>query len=50
MSWKDYLALIKEQFEELKPAAIGIRGDAGEFNHRRREYFKERISLVESHL
>ncbi len=50
MSWKDYLALIKEQFEELKPAATGIRGDAGEFNRRRREYFEERISLVESYL
>ena len=50
MSWKDYLSLIKEQFEELKPAATGIRGNAGEFNRRRREYFRERIRLVEGHL
>lgn len=50
LSWKDYLALLKEQFEELKPAVTGIMGGAGEFNRRRREYFQERIRLVESYL
>jgi tetratricopeptide (TPR) repeat protein len=50
MSWKDYLSLLREQFNKLEPATTGIQGDPGEFNRHRREFFQERIQLIESYL
>ena len=50
MGWKDYLALLKDEYGALRPAVTGISGDPSEFNRRRNEYFKERIKLVESFL
>jgi tetratricopeptide (TPR) repeat protein len=50
MSWKDYLSLLKEQQGKLEPATTGIQGDPGTFNRHRREFFQERIQLIESYL
>jgi tetratricopeptide (TPR) repeat protein len=50
MSWKDYLSLLQEQYSKLKPATTGIQGDPGAFNRHRREFFQERIQLIESYL
>ncbi len=50
MSWKDYLSLLQEQYSKLKPATTGIQGDPGAFNRHRREFFQERIKLIESYL
>lgn len=50
MSWKDYLRMLREEYGNLKPAVTGIDGAVSEFNRRRNEYFRERISLVESYL
>jgi tetratricopeptide (TPR) repeat protein len=50
MSWKDYLSLLQEQYGKLEPASTGIQGDPGAFNRHRREFFQERIQLIESYL
>ncbi|MDC7227066.1 MAG: hypothetical protein PQJ61_09925 [Spirochaetales bacterium] len=50
MSWHDLLASLHEQLKNINPAEIGITGDPGEFNRRRKEYFTSRIKLIESYL
>jgi len=50
MSWKDYLSMLQDEYRSLEPATTGIKGDPSEFNRRRNEFFRERISLVESYL
>ena len=50
MSWRDFLSVLHGKLNSLDPATIGIQGDAGEFNRKRREYFQSRIQLIESYL
>ncbi len=50
MSWQDLLYSLEEELKNLKPAEVAINGNPGEFNRRRREYFKKRIELIQSHL
>lgn len=50
MSWQDLRAALQDKLKKLKPAAVGITGDPGEFNRKRREYFQSRINLIESYL
>ena len=50
MSWQDLRTSLQDKLKKLKPASIGITGDPGEFNRRRKEYFQSRINLIESYL
>ncbi|MFW5747669.1 MAG: tetratricopeptide repeat protein [bacterium] len=50
MTWKDYLAKLKNRYKDLKPAVTGIEGDPSRFNERRREFFIKRIRLIEDYL
>ncbi|MBI9106946.1 MAG: hypothetical protein JEZ04_09400 [Spirochaetales bacterium] len=50
MSWQDLRTALQDKLKNLKPAAVAISGDPGEFNRRRREYFQSRINLIESYL
>jgi len=48
--WKDYLSILRKEYEKLKPAVKGIEGDPGRFNRERKNYYEERISLIESYI
>lgn len=50
MTWKDYLKTLNEKTRELTPAQVGIEGDPGSFNKRRKDYFNERIHIVRNYL
>jgi len=50
MSWQDLHSALQDKLNNLKPAAVGITGDPGEFNRKRKEYFQNRINLIESYL
>ena len=50
MSWQDLRSSFQEKLKNINPAEVGITGDPGEFNRRRKEYFQKRIQLIESYL
>ncbi|HAK45119.1 MAG TPA: hypothetical protein DCO79_04255 [Spirochaeta sp.] len=50
MSWQDHLSDLQERLKKLNPASVGISGDPGVFNKRRKEYFSKRIQLIQSYL
>ncbi|MFP4490008.1 MAG: hypothetical protein ACLFNZ_00920 [Spirochaetaceae bacterium] len=50
MTWKDYLKTLTEKTRELSPAQTGIEGDPSSFNKGRKDYYNERIHIVENYL
>lgn len=47
MSWNDYREQLVERLESLKEASTGIQGSPDRFNRRRRDFFNERLALVD---
>ena len=50
MSWQDLRSSLQDKIKNLKPVTVSITGDPGEFNKKRKEYFQNRIQLIESYL
>ena len=50
MSWTDYRNQLEESLSQLQEARTGISGPPERFNQKRRQFYQERLSLIDEYM